>query len=402
MKITLQLLLIVVLLNACGPSSSDKSMAQTSTTEVGSKVMDETTDKVKKMVDDKMKEAKEATQAVADKADAMKDKVIESAGDTEKMMDGKSSEGIEVKTKPKMDDPKPVSKAVEPKVSTKVEEVKTAVSTPSKSAPTTSPVSTTTTTATKAVVDKVVTKVEDKIPTAPSGGKAPPTKPLEETKPSTPVQTKPVHKAFTVLLSKHVSSSGKVNYEGFKSDIGKLDAYLKALEDFPPATGWSRAERLSYWINAYNAYTIKLIVDNYPVSSIQDINSGKPWDKVWINLAGRKLSLNAIENDIIRPTFNEPRIHFAVNCAAKSCPPLANKAFTKDNLESLLEARTVAFINDSSYNNLGDNPPKISKIFDWYGKDFGDVAAYINKYMNLKRPPVTELDYLDYNWDLNN
>ena len=124
------------------------------------------------------------------------------------------------------------------------------------------------------------------------------------------------------LLRKYVNSSGKVNYKGFKSDKSKLDAYLKELENNPIQENWSKAKKMAYWINAYNAFTIKLIVDNYPISSITKLHGGKPWDVKWIKLGGQTYSLNNIENDILRPKYKDARIHFAVNCAAKSCPPL--------------------------------------------------------------------------------
>lgn len=214
-------------------------------------------------------------------------------------------------------------------------------------------------------------------------------------------QTRPMHKYFDYLLSTYVSTDGKVNYKGISSEIDRLDKYLKDLQNFPPQDDWGRSEKLAYWINAYNAFTIKLICDNYPISSITDLDNGKPWDRKWIDIDGQSLSLNDIENVIIRPKFNEPRIHFAVNCAAVSCPPIANEAFTKDNLESLLTARTKAFINNPTYNILSDHPAQISKIFDWYSEDFGKVVEYVNKYMTSKQPPITEVEYLEYDWKLN-
>ncbi len=216
------------------------------------------------------------------------------------------------------------------------------------------------------------------------------------------VIAKPDHTAFNALLSKYVSSTGKVNYDGIKSSIASLDAYLADLESNPVASDWSRNEKLAYWINAYNAYTIKLILNNYPVSSITKIAGGKPWDKKWINIGGKTYSLNNIENDIIRPQFNEPRIHFAVNCAALSCPPLANKAFTAGNLNSLLEKQTKAFINNSKYNTITGGSVSVSKIFDWYGKDFGDLKAFLNKYSSSKIAAATEVGFSDYDWALNN
>lgn len=212
---------------------------------------------------------------------------------------------------------------------------------------------------------------------------------------------KPDHNAFNKLLSKHVSSSGKVNYKGFKADNHMLEDYLSQLQDNPIKSGWSKKEKLAYWINAYNAYTIKLIVDNYPVSSITDLHGGKPWDAKWIKLDGKTLSLNNIENDIIRPTFKEPRIHFAVNCAAKSCPPLSNSVWTAANLESKFETATKKFVNDSKYNSVSSSGANVSKIFEWYKEDFGDLTAFLNKYANSPLGSGGKISFMEYDWKLN-
>lgn len=218
------------------------------------------------------------------------------------------------------------------------------------------------------------------------------------------VEEKPVvvdHSALDALLRQYVSSSGKVNYKGLKSSQAKLDAYLKTLEQNPPQNSWSRNEKLAYWINAYNAYTLKLIVDNYPTSSITNLKGGKPWDVKWINIGGKSYSLNNIENDIIRPRFKEPRIHFAVNCAAKSCPPLLNRAWTASNLNSNFEKQTKNFINNSKYNSISTNSVKVSKIFDWYGVDFGNLIDYLNKYSDTKIDAGAKVEFMEYDWQLN-
>ncbi len=211
-----------------------------------------------------------------------------------------------------------------------------------------------------------------------------------------------LHDGFDSLLKKYVSSAGKVNYKGLKKDEGKLDSYLQKLESTNIEKSWSRNKKLAFWINAYNAYTIKLILKNHPVKSIMDLHNGKPWDVKWIKLDNRTLSLNNIENDIIRPQFNEPRIHFAVNCAAKSCPPLLNKAWTANNLNTYFDRQTKSFINNSNYNSISSNKVEVSKIFDWYGKDFGDLRTYLNKYSNTQISSGTSINFKSYNWELNN
>ncbi len=207
------------------------------------------------------------------------------------------------------------------------------------------------------------------------------------------------HSAFDALLQQHVNATGEVNYAGFKRDRGKLEAYLTTLSAQVPAKDWSRNESLAYWINAYNAFTIKLIVDNYPLESIRDLD--EPWDRKWIKLAGSTYSLNNIEHDLIRPRFQEPRIHFALVCAAQSCPPLANRAYTAANLNSMLESRTRNFLRNERYNVTQEENVRVSPLFDWYGEDFGDIRTYLNKYLKRDIPQGVEINFLSYDWSLN-
>lgn len=211
----------------------------------------------------------------------------------------------------------------------------------------------------------------------------------------------PDHQLLSDLLQMHVDQKGKVDYAGFLKDREKLETYLQDLRSNPPQAGWTKPAQLAYWINTYNAFTIKLILDHYPVSSITDIDQGKPWDTKWIKLGEEVYSLNQIENEIIRPTFKEPRIHFAVNCAAKSCPPLANKAFTAENLNDLLEKQTRSFINDQSYNQISSNSIQISKIFEWYQDDFDQLIHFLNKYSQIEIKSSAKISYKQYDWGLN-
>lgn len=206
------------------------------------------------------------------------------------------------------------------------------------------------------------------------------------------------HDIWDQLLRKYVSASGKVNYKGLKGEKGQLEAYIKLLSENVATSSWSRNERLAYWINVYNAHTVKLILDNYPLKSITDL--GKPWDIAFVKLGTKTYTLNQVENEIIRPTFKEPRIHFAVNCAAKSCPPLLNQAFTPEKLNSQLQKQTRAFINSSS-NSISADKIELSKIFDWYGKDFGDLSAFIQKYTQVEIAENVEISFQEYDWALN-
>lgn len=220
-----------------------------------------------------------------------------------------------------------------------------------------------------------------------------------------PVNTFQDYSQLSVFLKSHVSSTGKVNYSKIKTNISQLNNIIKSFENNYPNSNWSRNEVLVYWINAYNVYTLKLVTSNYPVSSIKDI-AAKPWDKKFINLGGSTLSLNDIEHKKIRGQYNEPRIHFALNCASESCPVLMNKAFTTKSLYSQLTTQTKRFLNDPSKNNFSDAKNiKLSSLFDWYKDDFikkeGSVIGFINKYRadQLSSPKIK---YMEYSWKLNN
>jgi hypothetical protein len=207
------------------------------------------------------------------------------------------------------------------------------------------------------------------------------------------------HSVWNDLLKKHVSTTGKVNYKGFKEDLEILDSYMRSLNENAPSESATKEARLAYWINAYNAVTIRLIVVNYPLTSITKLDGGKPWDVKRYSNGGKKMSLNDIENNILRP-MGDARIHFALNCAAKSCPPILNEAFTAENVNKLLEQRTRQFIN-SSRTVIEKDAIKVSKVFDWYGKDFGNVVDFVNKYAKVKASKTAKVTFADYDWSLN-
>ena len=190
-----------------------------------------------------------------------------------------------------------------------------------------------------------------------------------------------------------------MNYKGFKSEEAKLDAYLAELSANVPSG--KSDEAMAYWMNAYNAFTVKLILKNYPIGSIRDLNDGNPWDVKWIELGGESYSLNTIEHEILRPIYKDPRIHFAVNCAAKSCPKLGNEAFAVDQLNAQLDKLTKSFVNNAQSNTLNPNSIQLSKIFEWYKEDFGDLTSFIIKYANEKVSPSASVSFKDYDWSLN-
>jgi hypothetical protein len=222
----------------------------------------------------------------------------------------------------------------------------------------------------------------------------------------------PSHALWTDLLQKHVQSDGLVNYRGFQEDSVQLKMYLNALKNSCPEEGsWSQEEQLAFWINAYNAYTIDLIIRYYPVESIKDIGSSiqipfinTPWDIKFIEICGEKLDLNNIEHSILRKQFDEPRIHFAINCASISCPKLRNEAYTPDQLERQLQEQAVEFINDPTRNIIDTDESKISKIFKWFKGDFtkdGSIIEYLNQYTEKQIQRKANIRYLEYNWKLN-
>ncbi len=219
------------------------------------------------------------------------------------------------------------------------------------------------------------------------------------------------HDDWDALVKQHVNEVGWVDYKGFMADSTKLQNYLDLLRSsHPNKKNWSRNEQLAYWINAYNAFTVKLILDYYPVESIKDIKSGIPfvssvWDIEFIEIEDQIYSLNNIEHGIIRPKFNEERIHFAVNCASYSCPKLLNEAFCAEHLDQQLDKVTKSFINNPEKNNIKEDRVEISKLLSWYWGDFkkkyNSRIEFINKYSATQVNEDAEVDYLEYIWALN-
>ena len=209
------------------------------------------------------------------------------------------------------------------------------------------------------------------------------------------------HNSWNELLQKHVSNKGNVNYKGFKSDRVKFYAYIEHLQNNAPDNSWTRNDKLAYWINAYNAFTIDLILRNHPIQSIKDLKN--PWDQRLWKIESKWYTLNDIEHQILRK-MNESRIHFAIVCASVSCPKLQNTAFTASDLEKQLTVSTKEFLSDTSKNELSVNNIKLSKIFKWFAKDFkidGSIIDFLNKYSEISISDKAKKSYLDYNWDLN-
>lgn len=223
----------------------------------------------------------------------------------------------------------------------------------------------------------------------------------------------PSHEIWSTLLKKNVSGKGNVNYKGFVSDSIQLNKYLKLLsENVPDEKTWSVNEQKAYWINAYNAFTVKLITKNYPVKGIKDVGAkmqipfvNTPWDIKFIKIGKDTYDLNNIEHGKLRKKFGDARVHFALVCASKSCPILLNEAYTSEKLDQQLDNQAKVFLSDKARNDISSDKPKLSKIFDWYGMDFKSkgvsVIDFINKYSTIKINTNAKVSYLDYSWDLN-
>jgi predicted nucleic-acid-binding Zn-ribbon protein len=212
---------------------------------------------------------------------------------------------------------------------------------------------------------------------------------------------------FNDLLQEQVTKDGIVDYKNFNGQ--KLKKYLTYLEDTSPDISWSENKQKAFWINAYNAYTIYLILhamDAEKITSIMDIKKeGKTaWKIPFAKVGGTTYTLDHIENNILRKTLFDPRIHVGVNCASSSCPKLGNVAFTEENIEVTLEQLMKDFINNASSNKISNKKIQISSIFDWFQKDFTKnttLIDYLNKYSETKINSSAKVSYLKYDWSLN-
>lgn len=239
----------------------------------------------------------------------------------------------------------------------------------------------------------------------------PPKVTLQETYKNTAASATFDHSAFDALLRAHVHDGGLVDYVALEHDAGQLDAYIAAVGT-ADIDQLGRDERLALLINAYNAFTLRLILDHYPIASIKDIPFAQRWDARRWNIGGHTWSLNQIEHEQIRPHFAEPRIHFALVCAAIGCPPLRAEAYEAERMEAQLEAQARYVHADARWFRLDSTNAvaHVTSLYDWYGSDFeqtaGSVVAFAARYspslaraLDDGRMPAVR--FLDYDWSLN-
>ena len=218
------------------------------------------------------------------------------------------------------------------------------------------------------------------------------------------------HEIWDGLLREHVTPEGYVDYAGIQRDSARFEEYIGLLRSAHPSPKtWSRDERLAYWYNAYNAFTVELILKHYPLGSIKDIKSGVPglntvWDIKFINIEGREYDLNNLEHGIVRPNFNEPRSHFALNCASISCPSLRNEAYDPGRLDEQLDDQARKFLASDKKNFISPERVNVSKLFSWYKGDFTqdmDLIAYLNQYAPVEINADATVEHTEYLWGLN-
>lgn len=223
------------------------------------------------------------------------------------------------------------------------------------------------------------------------------------------------HATFDAVLKRHVRD-GLVDYPALKARPKLLEDYLATLAGVSPDgfKRWPEKERLAFLINLYNATTLKLIVDHYPVKSIKDVGSllKGPWDQPVVRIFGRRLTLNDLEHKILRVDYREPRIHFALVCAARGCPPLRSEAYVAERLDSQLDDQARRFLACPAQNRVvsRERAVYLSPLFKWYGADFERASGSVLTALKSYWPPEAaaalaeggfRIRYTDYDWSLN-
>jgi hypothetical protein len=219
------------------------------------------------------------------------------------------------------------------------------------------------------------------------------------------------HSAFTAILEIHVDPNGWVDYEGLRSDEAALNDYLAALAS-APFDEMGRNQKLAFLINAYNANTLRLILDHYPLKSILDIPNAQRWNGRKWNVGGHSWSLNEIEHEQIRPKFRDPRIHFALVCASVGCPKLRGEAYDADRLEQQLEDQTNYSLRHGRWFQFdaATNTAHLTELLNWYGDDFAQVFGSPLQFIANYSPELKQaldggkkpsIAWMEYDWSLN-
>lgn len=205
------------------------------------------------------------------------------------------------------------------------------------------------------------------------------------------------------FLKAHVDQNGNVDYKAIVNNPLSLQKIIKQIKEYD-TNGNSSAQLKAFYTNAYNILVIKQIVDRYPIVGPLAVDGF--FDEIKNTVAGEELTLNQIEKDKNLYVNRDERLHFALVCGAKGCPPLANFAFTPKNIESQLEDRTRLALNDDAFIRVKQGQTEVSQIFSWYKDDFNKsgvegIVGYLNKYRKNQIPFDTKIVYYEYNWNLN-
>jgi len=228
--------------------------------------------------------------------------------------------------------------------------------------------------------------------------------------------------SYNALLKKHVNAQGLVNYGALKADRAGLDSYIKWLGSFTADDykDWSNPEKIAFWINAYNACTLQLLIDHHPITDKPRINQDEPansimqidgaWKKFTFNLLGEDITLDSMEHKKLRVEFKEPRIHMALVCGAVSCPYLRNEAYQASTLEAQLSDQTKTFLSLESNLKIEKSflrkKVTISKIFDWFSSDFPELNTFLGTYgpkehQDFLKSGTYKTGFSGYSWLLN-
>ncbi len=243
----------------------------------------------------------------------------------------------------------------------------------------------------------------------PASGNPESNRPASSSKPEAKATDAEIHKPFGALLAKYVKA-GKVDYKRWADDAGDrkvLADYLKTIAAFNPATLDEKGQK-AFWINAYNAVTVAQVLDRYPIKSVNfdELKDPKAKD-FWntsVSVGTKTITLNDIENVILRPTFKDARIHFAINCASNGCPILQPDAFEPAMLDTQLDDAAKMFLTDTTRGATFDEKTgtlTVSPIFKWYATDFGDVAAFVGKFRPDLAGKIKKVEFQGYDWRLN-